>query len=92
MRNMIKITDCGNTEVPAYLALQQRGYAVTWSEDGGYWIATSDNCVFSADNPVSLLGIAALYEIRGQEWKASDEEIDGFIEQFDVYVNGKPEV
>jgi hypothetical protein len=89
---MINITDCGNTEVPAYLALQQRGYAVTCSEDGRYWTATSGHCVFSADNPVSLLGIAAMYETRGEEWKASDEEIECFIEQFDVYVNGKPEL
>jgi hypothetical protein len=88
---MVKINDCGNTEVPAYLTLRQRGYAVTCSEDRSYWIATSGNCVFSADNPVSLLGIAAMYETRGQEWKASDEEIDRFIEQFHTYVNGNPE-
>jgi hypothetical protein len=88
---MINITDCGNTEVPAYLALQKRGYAVTCSDDGRYWTAASGNCKFSADNPVSLLGIAAMYETRGEEWKASDEEIECFIEQFDVYVNGKPE-
>ena len=88
---MIRIADAGNVDVPAYLTLKERGYTVTctYSEDGEVWTATSGDCELIAECPVTLLGLAALYETRGQEWKASDDEIEGFLKLFDL---GTPEV
>jgi hypothetical protein len=36
-----------------------------------------------ASDPVTLLGLAALLEMRGDSWQASDEEIDRFVAEFD---------
>ena len=84
----LTITDAGNTIVPAYLALRAKGYTVRLDErstDGPEerWTAEDSRCVLSADDPVTLLGLAALVETRGDRWQASDEEIDRFVFEFD---------
>lgn len=81
---MTKIGAAGNVIVPAYLALKQRGYTVTCSEGGSCWRAISHECEFIGEDPIVLLGLVALYETRGSAWKASDEEIEDFMKQFDL--------
>ena len=82
----MKIADAGNTTVPAYLALLAKGYSVdrrpASNETGEVWTATSADHGFSADDIVSVLGLVAMFETRGAEWKASDREIEVFLERF----------
>jgi hypothetical protein len=82
----LKIADAGNVTVPAFLTLQQRGYVVRCerSADGTRetWIAESDTTELLADDPVALLGLAALAESRGTDWKASDSQIQEFLKKF----------
>src|SRR5262249_37901356 len=42
-----------------------------------------DDLAARGDDPVTLLGLAALVETRGDGWQASDEEIDRFVAEFD---------
>lgn len=77
-----------NTLIPAYLALLQRGLSVsrhpslvTESEEE-YWVAENADCRFIAEDPLMLLGLVALRETRGADWKASDEEIERFLAEF----------
>ena len=84
----LTIMDAGNTVVPAYPALRPRGYTVRLDErlaDGPEerWTAEDSRCALSADDPLTLLGLAALVETRGDRWQASDEEIDRFVSEFD---------
>lgn len=83
MPRKINIVSAGNVLVPAYLALLQKGYRVTRkpvrrSDDCESWHASKAGNRFMAEDPLSLLGIVALYETRGACWKASDDEIDRF--------------
>lgn len=86
MKPKLMISDAGNVDVPAYLTLLQRGYAVRckMSDDGTeeLWIAENSTTELRADDPVALLGLAALVESRGTDWKASDEQIDEFLKRF----------
>jgi hypothetical protein len=73
--------------VPAYLALKQKGFNVHWvrsSVDPEHetWYAEDDTREFIADDPVALLGLVAMYEVRGDDWKASDKEISDFLAQY----------
>jgi hypothetical protein len=74
------LASAGNTVVPAYLALLQRGLSVSCT--GAYWMAEGPDHRFVAEDPLLLLALVALHETRGSEWQASDEEIDRFITDF----------
>ena len=83
------LADAANTVIPAYLALLQRGLSVRREpvSSGGtevWWIAEDAARRFVAEDPLALLGLVALYETRGLEWQASDEQIDRFIAEFDT--------
>lgn len=78
---MTDIVAAGNTEVPAYLVLIEKGYDVL--RDGSRsWAASKGGAVFRGEGPLEILGIVCMYEIRGDDWSASDEEIDGFLKRF----------
>ncbi len=83
----VNISAAGNVETPAYLSLLNSGYSVRkemLNEQRDTWIAEKDGNRFTADGPIELLGVVKVYEIRGDNWKATDEEIDKFISEFDL--------
>ena len=85
MKPRLKITGAGNVVVPAYLALQKRGYAVRRERQGGettVWIAQSESIEVRADDPATLLSLVGIAETRGERWEASDDEIRDFLNQF----------
>jgi len=83
------LADAANTMVPAYLVLLHRGLLVSrdssfMTHSGGSWVAEDSGHRFVAEDLVTLLGLVALYETRGPDWQASDEQIDQFISEFGV--------
>lgn len=78
----------GNVVVPAYLALLAKGYVVRCerlSDDpqiSELWIADGPLGSFRADDTITLLGVVAVAETRGEGWAASDAEIDAFFKKF----------
>lgn len=72
----------GNTEVPAYLVLKQKGYTVGYDQresDRRSWYAEKDHLRFQADSVIEVLGLVCMYENRGINWAATDPEIDDFL-------------
>ena len=87
MVDSIRITAAGNVEVPSFLVLRDLGFTVSceWGSKGQeveIWIAEREDLKLSANGPLELLGLLKLLEQRGQEWQASDAEIDAFLLQF----------
>jgi hypothetical protein len=83
------LANAGNTLVPAYLALLQRGFKVyrepsLKTESGPLWVAEDSSCRFVAEDLVTLLGLVGLYETRGSHWEASDQEIDSFLAEHGI--------
>ena len=81
----IRIAAAGNAEVPAYLALKAKGYVVERSvgdDDAEAWWARKDGLEFIAGGPIELLGVVGVYESRGENWQATDSEIESFLSQF----------
>lgn len=83
---MFNLAAAGNVEVPAYLALQARGYRVTrtYSDEDQleFWYAETTGERFTASGPLELLGLVALYETRGENWRAEDEQIEDFLKHY----------
>jgi hypothetical protein len=74
------IASAGNT-IPAALAcLRASGFAVTVSGNGRLWNAESANLKLIAEDPLTLLGLAKLYESRGAMWAPSDDEVQQHLE------------
>jgi len=74
------IAEGGNVVVPALLALEAAGFNV--SQEGGYLVAASENGRFVADDPVAILGLVKLVELRGWSWQATDTQIDTTLKRF----------
>jgi hypothetical protein len=84
---MQTIAAAGNVLVPAYLALREKGYTLnrtlgSGDKDPTLWCATKGANRFLAEDVLSLLGLVAMQEVRGNSWKATDREIDSFFETF----------
>ncbi len=79
-----KIVNAGNVVVPAILALEQQGFSVSVREDAGNqtFIAERSLETYVANDPVALLGLARLIELRGWEWQATDSEIEDVIQKY----------
>ena len=74
------LADAANIMTPAYLVILSKGYSVEVA--GDLMVAERDGSSFVADGPVALLGLIAMAEIRGENWQATDEEIDAFVALF----------
>lgn len=69
----------GNVEAPALLVILQKGYSievVIHKENMTltHYQATKDNYIFFATSFLQLLGLIALWENRGDEWKLTEDE------------------
>ena len=70
---MVHISQAGNTVVPAILALEAMGMTVEVHPDR--IVASSELGHFTADDPVSALGLVTLVKLRGENWQAADDQI-----------------
>jgi hypothetical protein len=80
------ISAAGNTVVPALLALEALGFRVDITSDGEPPMcrATRGDEVYVADDPVSLLGLVKLVEIRGWNWTPEDSEVDATLQRYSL--------
>jgi hypothetical protein len=80
MTNRIRLTAAGNTLAPALSILRKLGYTVTREASGErLYRAENETCVFFADDPLTLLGLVKIYEVRGTHWQPSDEEVQRLL-------------
>jgi hypothetical protein len=76
----------GNVEVPAYLVLIQKGYTISsrdQSKANDGWYAEKEGRRFQADSLIAMLGLVTMYEVRGNDWTATDEEITSFLQKYE---------
>jgi hypothetical protein len=82
MRVKLQMADAMNTYNAALLVLQDKGYRL-WlepsdenEEEYGRWHAERDGRVFVAWDPLRLLGLVAIWEHRGDDWRQRKDEED----------------
>lgn len=76
----MRITSAANVLTPAYMTILAKGYTVR--NEGELLVATRDGDTFIADDPILLLGVITIGESRGENWQATDAEIDEFVSKF----------
>jgi hypothetical protein len=70
------IATAGNTLAPALAILMAKGFVVEPSvTNGGLLQATNGVVTLLGEDPLVLLGLAAIAEARGADWKPTDNEV-----------------
>ncbi|RZI59647.1 MAG: hypothetical protein EOP37_10745 [Rubrivivax sp.] len=78
MKEPLHLVAAANTSAPALATLHRKGYTVSRVGDE-YRAERADRCL-SADDPLQLLGLAAILDERGKDWQPSDDEIQALLE------------
>lgn len=73
------IAAAGNVLPAALAAVQSLGYAVKVSDNGHQYKAVGSACTLIADDPLLLLGLAKLHELRGNHWHPTETEVGQFL-------------
>jgi hypothetical protein len=81
MEEQIHLVAAGNTVVTAILLIRQMGYNVLVDKEKGRCSAEKDGNSFIADDPVMVLGLIKLFEMKGENWRASDDEIEEVMKE-----------
>jgi len=79
----LTIRIAGNTTAPALSVIKGKGYEIEFyvSTDTGYardcvscYNARKDGRLFSATTAVELLGLIAMWEVRGDNWRGTKDD------------------
>ena len=73
------IASAGNVLPAAFHALRTLGYAVTLTNNGRLCKAESAGVTLIAEDPLLLLGLAKLHEVRGREWHPTDSQVEEYL-------------
>jgi hypothetical protein len=81
-----RVIAAGNTVVPALLSLEELGFNVIVRNHpaGQTFTARRDDEEYSADDPVTLLGLVKLVEVRSWQWNATDSQIDAIMIKYQL--------
>ena len=77
-----RIHQAGNTVVPALLAVESLGFTMDVRSDGVSAMRGDEE--YAAEDPVALLGLIRLVQLRSWEWAASDDEIAKTLSRFGI--------
>lgn len=75
-----RVVQAGNTVVPALLAVESLGFIIEVSGDSVS--ARRGQEEYGAEDPVALLGLIRLVELRSWDWSPSDEQIDETLRRY----------
>ena len=80
----MNLSSSGNTEIPAYLILRENGFSIERKESEGKetWIAIKDDTKLAGNSLLELLSLREIIEERGENWKATDDEIEEFLRTY----------
>ena len=81
MRN---ISAAGNTVVPAILVLEKLGFTVfvERTQAGEQFHAARGDETYTAEDPVMVLGLVRMVEVRSWEWRPTDPDLERVMRQY----------
>ena len=90
----MRIATAGNSNTAAFCALISKGYTLSVKlksdKKTGWYIAKLGANEFIGNSPIETLGLIAMFEKRGDDWKPTNKEVEEFTE-FEVQAYSKPE-
>lgn len=81
----MKLLNAGNVLIPAIKVMKDIGYRVDFEEETALFSAHKDSNEFFAEDPVALLGLIKLFEVRGENWRISDKELNAIAHEYRMW-------
>lgn len=79
------LANAGNVVIPAIKALIDLGFEVSKDAKIDSFTATKNGNTFVDEDPVVVLGLVKLYEIRGENWRISDEDLESIGQRYGLF-------
>jgi hypothetical protein len=79
MHEHVTLASAGNVLPAALASLRALGYVVTFTNNGRLCKAESAGCTLVAEDPLLLLGLVKLHEVRGNKWQPTDAEVQEYL-------------
>ncbi len=70
-----------DTVMPAMVLILQMGYHMTIDHTKPSFSAEKDGNTFEAEDPVVVLGLIKLFEMRGENWAATAAEMEEIVKE-----------
>ena len=90
----MRIATAGNSDTADFCALLSKGCTLSVKlksdKKTGWYIAKLGANEFIGNSPIETLGLIAMFEQRGDDWKPTNKEVEEFTE-FEVQAYSKPE-
>ena len=78
----MKITTAGNIVIPAIKLIKELGFQL--KVEDGFFSASKGDDTFMAEDPLCLLGLIKLIEVKGENWHVSDDEIESIGREYNL--------
>ncbi len=75
------------TVMPAMVLIRQMGYHMTIDHTKPSFSAEKDGNTFEGEDPIVVLGLIKLFEVRGKKWAATEEEMKVILK--DMLLSGE---
>ena len=79
MTTPVTIASAGNTLPAALACLRQLGYSVSLVPGTELLRAERELEAFVAEDPLQLLGLVKLHQLRGASWRPTESEVEAFL-------------
>jgi hypothetical protein len=79
MSERLALSSAGNILPSALSELRALGYIVSLTDNERLCKAEKDGLVLVAEDPLHLLGLAKLHELRGCDWGPSEAEVEEYL-------------
>jgi hypothetical protein len=76
------ITTAGNVLIPAIKLIKELGYQLKF--ENNCFTAERNDDIFTAEDPIYLLGLIKLIEIRGENWRVDDDECEKIGKEYEI--------
>jgi hypothetical protein len=80
----MRLTSAGNVIIPAIKTIGELGYKFRIDNVENLCIAEKDGNTFIAEDPIAVLGLIKMYEVKGNQWQVSDEEITALGREYNL--------
>ena len=80
----MELANAGNVIIPAIKVIRSLGFSLRLDKQSGLFKAEKDGNSFRAEDPVAVLGLIKIHEIKGADWRVSDKELAAIGKEFDL--------
>ncbi len=80
----MKLASAGNVIIPAIKIIEELGYELRVEKADQLFIAENGKNTFIGEDPITILGLIKIYEVKGESWQMQDAEIENIGRKYNL--------